>query len=420
MKVTLVQPKFFNIWESIALGYIGAFLKKHYKGELTLEYFQGYFDEEKMIIEKAADSDIIGFSTTSPTFPGALRIARAVKKTNPNIRAVYGGWHPSSLPRVIELDGVDQIVVGEGETAFLDIVNGNKDPVVYGCKEDIDNLPFPDRDLIKNEREINLCQEMVGERITSFQSCRVCPVNCAFCSEHVVTGKFNRNTNPIRVREAGHVLDEIMETAKKYKLDSFKFCDATWNTSAQKVIDFCAEKIKRGFTMPFECNIHAAFTNPEMFAVMKKANCNNINIGCESGSPRILKTVGKGTNLEKIKNTFKWSREAGLVRRAHFLLGMPEETADDIQLTIKLIEDIDPDVLGTTIICPYPGCRMYDDSFPLDYDWEGMDEYTNDIYSTNHLSNKELKHWQKVITEKFHDKLTWHNKVILSGEKDKK
>jgi radical SAM superfamily enzyme YgiQ (UPF0313 family) len=416
MKVTLIEPKYFNIWESIGLAYIAAYCKKNFKGALDVDYFQAYFDDDEEIIRGAKDSDVVGFSCTSPTFGHGLRLARRLKKENPKIRTVFGGFHVSALGDEITDGAIDQIVVGEGEKAFLEILEGRTERIVCGESAEFTELPWPDRDVIRNSRTIELCEKMVGLRITSFQANRVCPFRCRFCAEKTVTGVFNRKTNPVRSRDVVDILDEIEHVAKRYALDRFKFVDATFDTTPEYVIRFCEEKVRRGFGLEWECMIHASTASKEIFPWLKKANCGQINVGCESGSPKILKEMRKGTTVEKIIDVFDWAREAGLERRAFFLLGMPSETKEDILLTEKLVERIRPEVFGVTILCPYPGSDLYDPEKMKEIEWAETDEYSNDFWSTEHFTNSELKAWQKYLTEKFRDSLAWHHK--FTDDKD--
>jgi len=413
MKVTLVQPRYFNIWEALGLAYIAAHAKRQYHGELEIDFYQGYFDSDETIIEGAKDSDVVGFSCTSPVFKHGLALARRIKRINPGVRTVFGGFHPTAVPQdCLEEDGVDQVVVGEGEEAFLEILNGCADGIVRGEQFKAFDQIFPDRELVKNGRAIDLCERQIGRRITSFLSNRVCPFRCTFCAERTVTGVFNRATNPVRERDPGHLLDEIERVHRTYKLDLFKFADATWNTSAEKVVAFCEEKIRRGFTLPFEANVHCSLVTKEMLEAMKAAGCIQINAGCESGSQRILRDMKKGLTLEKIVETFAWADEIGIERRAYFMLGMPNETVEDIRLTEKLVERIKPDVFGVTILCPYPGSDLYNPAAMKHYDWSTTDEYSNDYWSTQHLSNADLKRWQRHLMKKFASNLAWHNRLL--------
>jgi radical SAM superfamily enzyme YgiQ (UPF0313 family) len=415
MKVTLIQPRYFNVWEALGLAYIGAYAKQKYGGELEIRYFQGYFDSDDAIIAGSEDADVIGFSCTSPVFKHGVELARAIKMVNPGARTVFGGFHPTAVPQdCLEEDGVDQVVVGEGEVAFLKILNGCTDRLVLGEQFHAFNDVFPDRELIKNRRAIDLCQKQCGERITSFMSNRVCPFRCTFCAERIVTGLFNRTTNPVRERDPAHLLDEIELVHANYGLDRFKFADATWNTSADKVVAFCEEKIRRGFALPFEANVHCSFVTKDMLKAMKAAGCVQINAGCESGSQKILRDIKKGLSVERIIETFDWAKEIGIERRAYFLIGMPNETADDIRLTEKLVERIEPDVFGITVLCPYPGSDLYDPVSMKGYDWSTTDEYSNQYWSTQHFSNAELRDWQGYLMEKFSNNLAWHNRLLLA------
>jgi radical SAM superfamily enzyme YgiQ (UPF0313 family) len=418
MKVTLVQPKYFNIWESIAFGYLGSYVKRYYKGKLDINYFQAFFDDEKNIIEESINSDIVAFSCTTPTFSHALGLARSLKRENSKIHIVFGGWHVSAVPEeALEHPEIDQIVIGEGEESFLDILNGNRNRVLRGrAVSDLDYLPFPDRELIRNHREIDLCCQIAKERITSFQSNRGCPFRCVFCAERVITGKFHRKDNPIRSRSPNNLLDEVVSVSERYKLDKFKFVDSTWNVTTERVISFCKEKISQGFDLPFECNIHAALTNQEMFEWMARANCHQINVGVESGSPAIMAKNRKGISCDKVEKVFKWARGVGIERRAFFQIGMIDETDEDIEMTEAFAEKIQPDVFGVTITCPYPGTDYYDREKFADVNWAKTDEYINDFWSTKYLTNQELKNWQQRLCNRFKDKMAWHNKLLINEE----
>lgn len=412
MKVTFIQPYYHNIWEAIGIAYISAYIEKHYRGHIELNFFQGYFDNDKTIIEGSIKSDIVAFSCTSPAFNQGLILANEIKKINPKIKTVFGGNHVSALSGFISEECIDQMVVGEGEKAFLEILEGNNERIVNGKPVTFDELSWPDRDMIKNERTVDLCQKMTNQRIASFQANRVCPFRCRYCSERVITGIFNKKTNPIRSRDVKDLIDEIEFVVRKYKLDFFKFVDATFNTSSEYVTSFCEEKIKRNLTCEWECMIHAGIANKEMFAILKKANCNQIDVGCESGSPKVLRDMKKGVNIDKIIKVFDWAKEYSIKRRAFFIIGLPTETKEDILLTEQLAIKLQPDVLGVTILCPYPGCDYYDHDKMKDIDWQNTDEYSNDFWHTDYFSSKELKEGQRYLTDKFKDYLAWHHSII--------
>jgi radical SAM superfamily enzyme YgiQ (UPF0313 family) len=84
---------------------------------------------------------------------------------------------------------------------------------------------------------------------------------------------------------------------------------------------------------------------------------------------------------------------------------MPNETEEDVALTETLIDEIEPDVVGFTILCPYPGSELYDPNKHADIDWEKTDEYANDFWHTEHFSNAKLKELQAHLTTKYNNLL---------------
>ncbi|MFH1601775.1 MAG: radical SAM protein [Candidatus Shapirobacteria bacterium] len=419
MKVVFIQPYYHNIWESLGIAYIIAYCKKNYSGNLKIDFYQGKFDKDKEIIKGAKGADIVAFSCTSPTFEHALKLARELKKKNPRIWTVFGGWHPTALGEKCFTRGVDQIVAGEGEKAFLEILKGNRDKIVYGKPIDFSELPWPDRKVIKNQRTIDLCEDMCGLRIASFQANRVCPFRCAFCSERTMTGRFNPKANPIRTRDVKDLLDEIEVVSNTYRLDLFKFVDATFDTSADFVIRFCKEKIGRGNKMEWECLIHASLATREMFRWLHKANCNQVNVGCESGSLKILNDIGKGLTPQRLLDVFGWAKEFGIKRRAFFILGMPNETKKDIVLTDKLAGKLNPDVFGITLLCPYPGCDLYDHQKMKNFDWSVTDEYSNNFWRTKNFTNRQLRKIQSYFEEKYYPVLCAHQREMVDARRKK-
>lgn len=415
MKIVLVHGRYFNSWEALGLGYISAYLKSKVDG-LTVEFYQGCFDKDEEIIDGAKDADIIAFSCTTPTFPHAVHIARKLKAINPQIRTIVGGYHASAVPEASQVEEIDHVVVGEGEQAMLDIINGKHDRVIYGRPMEFTELPWPDRTLIRNERNIQVAYKDNKKNITSFQSHRACPFLCKYCLDgHNKVLYGNVKKGHVRYRPVKDLLDEIKHVVDKYSLDLIKFSDPTWNTSIKWVTEFCREKLRRGLKIPFYPNMHASLCNEEMINLMAEANCYEIAVGVESGSPKILKQIGKGTSLNSIRRCVRLAKAAGILVRGYFIIGMPDETEEDLKMTEAFAEELELDEYGFSLLCPYPGTMMYDDETYKGVDWENADEYSNDFWQNNHLSNKKLIQWQRHLINKFHNKLTWHNKAIEQG-----
>jgi len=403
MKITFIQPYYENVWEALGIGYIIAYAKLKTGEKHDYRFFHGNFDDEADMVLQGSKSDIVAISCTSPTYGNAIHLANSIKLLNSKVHIVLGGWHPTALPEeVIKELNVDQVIVGEGELAMVRVIMGSRKPIITGVKLSPDELPWPDREAIKNERTIDLCESMNGKRIASFQMNRGCKVHCKFCSEVTMTGQHHWKKNPIRTRNYDAVLNEIAGVSADFGINYFKFVDATFDKDTQTVIDFCKRKVERGNTMPWEANIHPNFVQKEeVFEWLEKANCEQINVGVESGSPYVLTDVGKGTSLDGIKRVFAWAKKYNIKRRAFILIGMPDETNEDIDYTIELLDEIEPDVVGFTILAPYPGGDYFNLSLHKDVDWSKVDEYSNDVWSTESFSNIELKNTQAYLMGRY-------------------
>jgi len=413
MQVTLIRPHYFSCWESLACGSIASYLERYYKGNLELKFFDGFFDDDKEIISGSIDSHYVGFSCTSPQMKHALYLAEKIKEQNPKVTTVFGGHHPSSLPeQTIAHRQVDIVIVGEGETGMLAALTLKKSlngKIWYSrIIDNLDTIPFPDRKLIRQDRTLALTEKNDGERIASVLSSRGCWFQCIFCTgDHDVF----RTLKPRR-RSVWHVLDEIEQLVKEWHIEFLKFADAEINTDEAWLQDFCRQKIESKIEVPWGANIHAALIHKDTLELMKKANCREIWVGVESGSPKILRELRKGVTVTQIENVFHWAKETGILRRAYFMCGFPNETREDFDMTLALAERLDFDVGGMTIPCPYPGTALYNATLYANVDWSAMDEYQNDIWRTKNFTNEDLKRMQAEFVDKFKDRLCFRQKKV--------
>lgn len=406
MKIVLVQPKSFHTWEALNCGYLASILKANGFSDVT--FYSGFFDDDRTILEGCRGADLVGFSCTSPQFRHGLDLARNVRKQNPGVRIVFGGFHASAVPDdVLENDCIDQVVTGEGEFAFLAIANGNHEPKVrVENTKQLDEIPFPDRQVIKQERNLARAEKLHGQRVAGMFSTRGCPFTCVFCASHIVWGRRHRWRSP------ENIVDEFEQTVQDTRADYITFADDEMGINKKQLIEMCELMVRRGNKVPWGCNVVASTLSDDVLKAMWAAGCKDLWIGVESGSPEIMKQVQKPITVDIVKSAFKRAKEIGFNRRAYFLLGMPNEGWQDIQATERLVEDIQPDVVGFTILAPYPGTKFYDPVKHKDMDWSGVDEYQNRTTVTRELSNEDLRHEQARLVEKFQKMIAFRQKNV--------
>jgi len=411
MKIIFIQPRTGfkgHTWEANGMGYLISNIKKHYP-DIQIEFFSGYFDTDDEILKSCSDADIINFGCTSPQFKHATVLANQIKSKNNLI--VIGGIHATALPyQPLKEPNIDVVVQGEGEEAMINIIERfNNHQMIEkdyraGIIDNIDNLPFPDRHAIKNERNIQQAYKDNHKRITSILSSRGCPYTCSFCCSHSLWGRKSRLRSPL------NVLEEYKYLIDEWKIDFVKFSDDTFTISKQRVKNFCKLKYDEGVTQPFGANAHIKTIDEDVLKSLIQGNCQELWYGIESGSPKVLKHMHKYTDLERIKKTFKMTKDYGIKTRAYFLLGSPVETLEDIKMTEDFCDILQPDEVGFSVLSPFPSNEYFDYDMMKDWDWSNFDEYNNDWISSPYLTNQEIKQQQQRLINKYKRNITYRQK----------
>lgn len=380
MKVLLALSRFEpNASPPLGLAYIAACLRREgVDVEILDPSFEGREFAEKRI--KEADYDILGFSCFTMNYNVSKELAAMAKTCNKNVLTVFGGPHPSIMPeKTIEDKEVDVVCLGEGEISFVELVNAleNKLPLekVDGiwfkrgkkivknpvrkriC--DLDALPFPARDLLPMEKyldaKIGRGAWAVKAPSTTMIVGRGCPFDCTYCSTKLIFGK------SVRFRSPKNVADEIELLIKDYGVRGIAFVDDTFTISRAVVEGLCSKLVKRKLGIEWACHTRIDTLSPELLKKMREAGCTYITLGVESGNQDVLdKFVKKGIKLKNVEKVFRWTKEAGIISGAYFILGIPGETKENMRETIEFAKKINPDVVNFNVVRPLPKTEMYE------------------------------------------------------------
>ena len=418
MKVSLIRAKYHSVWEPTNLMYIAGYAKAKIP-DLDIQILDGYFMNDSDIAKVCHDSDFIGLSGTTPQVPHMLRLAEMLKK--PHNKIVAGGYGPSLQPfKFLNDPNIDHLVVGEGEHSFLQILDSSICPsqklVSSPPIADIDTIPNPDREHTNLEQYILTAKREEGRRVTSILTERGCAFGCTFGAEgefgtiwrkaSVSKDKGMDYERPIRFRErhAKLVVAEMLEVRDKYDIEFFKMNDAETNPTRAHFIKLCREMYEQGLRTPWGCNMRCDKVDDEMCYWAVKAQCTEFWMGLESGSPEIHRHINKGTTVPMITKAFQLAQKYKIHTRTYTLLGTPPESYDTIKETEALIDLIDPDIIGFSILAPYPGTAYYKPEYEK-IDWSQIDEYSNHLWASDNLTNDELRSEQARLMEKYEDKL---------------
>jgi radical SAM superfamily enzyme YgiQ (UPF0313 family) len=260
MKLLLIQVD--DCQECFGAEYLSAVLKKngHYCDLIIKPLERDYLNNIAQF-----NPDLIGFSTAFLQLNGVLNTASEIKKRF-NIPIILGGHYPTFCPEVIENDNIDIICRGEAEGALLELLDKleAKDNITQirnlwvkkGDKvfknelrplEDLDKLPFPDRELYfkyNHIRKLGILRILGG---------RGCPFSCTYCFNKEMKLIYGAPKNYIRRRNPEKIIEEIEENKGKYKFTSISFTDDVF-TFDKKWLESFMDIYKKDIRMPFFCN----------------------------------------------------------------------------------------------------------------------------------------------------------------------
>jgi len=384
MKITLVQPPNMQRsgkWEMqkvcrtpTNLALLAAYVRQngHEPKIVDLDIEGGNLEEIARLI-LFNNPQVVGITCLTPRFPIAMDIAAECKRINPEVITVVGGPHVTGLSKhVLKEKAVDYGVVGEGEVAFLELINNIAvgKPVdevanlIYRHNGkihinpvrpfiiDLDALPFPAWDLLKLDHYVDSAF-YEGPHL-GLMSARGCPYDCYFCGSRVVWGR------RVRYRSPANILAEIEEAINKYNIREFMFYDDTFTKQRKRIIEFCEGVIARCLDIRFYAQVRVDTIDLEITKKLKKAGCFAVAIGVESGNDAILKTMGKNLTKDQIRTGCTVLKAAKMPFLASYIIGHPGDTHETIQQTIDFATELDADQSKFLIATPYPGTRFFD------------------------------------------------------------
>ncbi len=305
---------------------------------------------------------VIGISVTTFSLHSTKEMITELKK-HTKAKLVIGGPHVTYDPSIITHIPADYGIKGEAEESFPKlcqrIINKKKIHVAglitkkrYDVKrahiENLDSLPFPARDLLPEDKYFF---SLHSGKFTTIITTRGCIYDCIYCALP--------DKKKYRKRSIENIMQELrMLVSTGYTYIDFQ--DDLFTLDKNRTIELCNHIIDEGLHFSWGCATRIELVDEETLRIMKKAGCDNIRYGIESGSYKIRKIIGKPFTYQQIKKVVDLTKRNKIHTVLFFSLGHPGETAKDIRLSLKLAKELRADYIQFVIIAILPGSRLYE------------------------------------------------------------
>lgn len=355
--------------------------------------------------------EVLVLHAATPAIPNALEIGRRARAGVSSLKKVLAvGQHATVLPETLLGEGspVDACIRGEYELKLAELVC-DEDPDLTGVAlrgadgadlvidptvleiQDLDALPMPAHYLFARPEYKIFHPTGVSRRWRwgFLMTSRGCPYKCIYCSP---TLRSSYGTG-MRYRSPANVVDELLYL-RAMGATVIHFRDDIFTMNRGRTAELCELMILRGFDLKWTAQTRPDRVDLELCKLMKRAGCASIYFGVESGSPRILEAIQKGSTVQIVEDAFACARQAGLFNVGFFMLGNPGETESDIRKTYDLMLRVRPDIIQVAFFTPYPGSPMFNPEMLSSHDLSSFSHY-NFPFNHSDVSDDDLRRWQK-------------------------
>ncbi|ODS42294.1 MAG: hypothetical protein MSIBF_02890 [Candidatus Altiarchaeales archaeon IMC4] len=300
----------------------------------------------------------IGISVFTRTRNIAYSIAKTIRADFPNIYISLGGPHCCLLPDDAMIGCADSVVSGEAELIINKVFEEKLRGIINApLPKNLDEIPFPDQELIDVDNYGYLEGLKFASRVTSISSSRGCPYNCSFCTRIKTMKSF-------RYRSAKNVFKEI----KKLENEGFNgiwIIDDNFNALPNRVIELCDMIKKEKIRMDF--GFQGRFIDtPKMWNKLARSGFCQMFGGIEHIKPEIVGYFNKYYNPNKWKDNVeiavKQITDSNISLGGSIILGSPQESRDDASELINWCYDIGVDVINTNELELVYGSQLWFDA----------------------------------------------------------
>ena len=346
-------------------------------------------------------------SASTQQMTGASLLAKAIQ----GVAKIMVGNHPSALPvRTLTEEDVDYVCDGEGPLTISGLLNGDSPGWIPGL------VWWKSGYIVRNPRAALIpIDELHGDAwgllpmgqyrahtwqcldgsprqpYASIYTTLGCPFKCSFCCINAF-----QHSSTYRRRTPSKVVEQITHLYQMYGVKTFKIADEMFVLDPSHYIPVCEGLA----ALPFadELNIWAYAridtVKPETLSLMRRAGIRWLALGIESGSAHVRDGAIKSLDEDDIRNVVKAIQDAGINVIGNFIFGLPDDTHESMQATLRLSKELNCEFANYYSAMPYPGSRLFDETRPEDLpkNWSGYSQHSADTMPlpTATLSSREV------------------------------
>ena len=326
--------------------------------------------EQTMALSKGFELAIL--HTSTPSFGNDIKVAQRLKDEIPGIKVGFVGAHVAVMPEksILASKAIDFVCGKEFDYTIAEVAQGRD-------LADVDGLSWRDkngkvhhnkeRELIHNmdelpsvldvyKRDLKIENYFIGylqHPYLSLYTGRGCPARCTFCLWPQTVGGHN-----YRTQSPAYVVEEMRRAKELFpQVKEFFFDDDTFTADLTRTEEIARGLGKLGIT--WSCNSRANVPY-DTLKVMKDNGLRLLLVGYESGNEDILVNIKKGVRKDRYLQFAKDVKTLGIVTHGTFIVGLPGETKETVEETIKFACEIDPETIQVSLAAPYPGTFLYD------------------------------------------------------------
>ena len=325
--------------------------------EAVIQHFEAALEAHRPRLVVVCEDDFNFLSKMCLMRNRELAFGMAAVSQRYGRKAVVHGADASDHTAEYLAAGFSSVLLGEVESTLLDVAQDRLKTKICGSPRvlstDLDALPLPAWDLIDIESYRTAWLSRHGYFSLNIASSRGCPYRCNWCAKPIYGQSY-------RCRSAAAVAGEMLHLKHTYSPDNIWFADDIFALSPRWTHEFASAVSQLGAHIPFRMQSRCDLMTRETVVALRQAGCAEVWMGAESGSQRILDAMEKGTQVQQIHQACENLRRNGIRVGLFLQFGYAGEEWDDIEATIRMVRETQPDDVGISVSYPMPGTRFHE------------------------------------------------------------